>query len=197
MSLDQKTSHEASLDTVKFFRLFYVRLTTQGVKATLLWMHNLVNRLIIDKPVRRLCQVTPQLFVGAQFHRRGWRVISSWDVNAVVNLREEFDDRSLGVDLGRYLYIPIEDDHVPTLEELNRGVDFIASEIGRGGKVYIHCGSGVGRAPTMAAAYLVSLGSTPQTAWDLIRKARPFIRPTRVQVEQIERLAASQSQPEG
>jgi len=197
VSLDQKTSHEASLDTVKFFRLFYVRLTTQGVKATLLWMHNLVNRLIIDKPVRRLCQVTPQLFVGAQFHRRGWRVLKSWGVSAVIDLREEFDDRSLGVDLGRYLYIPTEDDHVPTIEELQQGVAFITNEIDHGGKVYIHCGSGVGRAPTMAAAYLVSLGSTPEAAWEIVRKARPFIRPTRVQVEQLERLAASQPQPEG
>jgi len=195
VSLEQKTSHEASLDTVKFIRLFYVRLKTQGVKATFLWLQNLFNRLILDQPIRRVCEVTPQLFVGAQFHRRGWRVLKSWGISAVIDLRVEFDDRSLGIDLGRYLYIPTEDDHVPTLDELKQGVDFITDEIAHGGKVYIHCGSGVGRAPTLAAAYLAARGSTLEAAWQLIRAARPFIRPTRVQVEQLAKFAASLQEP--
>jgi hypothetical protein len=195
VSLEQKTSHEASLDTVKFFRLFYVRMKTQGIKATLLWMQNLVNRLIIDQPIRRVCEITPQLFVGAQFRRRGWRVLKSWGISAVIDLRVEFDDRTLGVDLGHYLYIPTEDDHVPTLDELKQGVEFIAEEIEQGGKVYIHCGSGVGRAPTLAAAYLVASGIPPHDAWAQIRNARPFIRPTRVQVEQLEKFIANLPEP--
>jgi hypothetical protein len=44
----------------------------------------------------------------------------------------------------------------------------------------------------MAAAYLVSAGMTPQQAWEAIRKERIFIRPTRVQREQLERFAAAQ-----
>ncbi len=189
MSLEQKTTHEASLDALKFFRLLYLRLTTQGVRVTLLWMYNVLNRYLIDRPARRLSQVTPQLFVGAQFGRRGWRALQRWGISAVVNLRGEFDDRRLGVDLGRYLYIPTEDDQTPSVDELRQGAEFIAGEIHQGGKVYIHCGSGVGRAPTMAAAYLISLGHVPEEAWEIIRRARPFIRPTRVQREQIERLA--------
>ncbi len=189
MSLEQKTAREASLDAWKFFRLLYLRLTTQGVRATLLWMYNVLNRWLIDRPARSLSQITPQIFVGGQFRRRGWRVLQRWGISAVVNLRAEFDDRKLGVDLGQYHYIPTEDDNTPTVDELREGAAFIAAEIERGGKVYIHCGSGVGRAPTMAAAYLVSQGRTPQEAWDLIRRSRPFIRPTRVQREQIERLA--------
>jgi protein-tyrosine phosphatase len=195
VTLEQKTTHEASLDFLKFFRLFYVRLTTQGIRATLLWMHNVLNRLIIDQPVRHLCQVTPQLYVGAQFRKRGWRELKKWGISAVVNLREEFDDRKLGIELGEYHYIPTPDDHVPTQEELQKGVEFIADVIERGGKVFIHCGSGVGRAPTMAAAYLLSLGSDPETAWETIRKARPFIRPTRVQRDQIMQMANAQSKP--
>lgn len=189
MSLGQKTAREASLDVLKFFRLLYVRLTTQGLKPTVLWIYNVINRWLIDRPARGLSQITPQLYVGGQFRRRGWRTLQGWGISAVVNLRSEFDDRQLGVDLGRYLYIPTEDDHTPSVDELRQGAEFIAEEIHRGGKVYVHCGSGVGRAPTMAAAYLVSLGHVPTEAWEIIRRARPFIRPTRVQREQIERLA--------
>lgn len=195
MNLEQKTAREASLDVSKFFRLLYLRLTTQGVRTTLLWIYNVLNRTLIDHPARVLSQITPQLFVGGQFRRRGWRVLRRWGISAVVNLRAELDDRSLGVDLGRYLYLPTEDDQTPTVEELKQGVEFIAGEIQRGGRVYVHCGSGVGRAPTMAAAYLVSLGKTPQQAWEIIRRVRPFIRPTRVQREQLERLAGEIRQP--
>lgn len=195
VSLEQKTTREASLDAAKFIRLFYLRLTTQGVKTTLLWMYNVLNRWLIDRPSRGLSQITPQLFVGGQFRRRGWRVLQRWGISAVVNLRAEFDDRQLNLDLGRYCYIPAEDDQTPGLAELQQGAEFIAEEIQRGGKVYVHCGSGVGRAPTMAAAYLVSLGHAPEEAWGIIRRSRPFIRLTRVQREQIERLAESIRKP--
>jgi hypothetical protein len=47
----------------------------------------------------------------------------------------------------------------------------------------------VGRAPTTAAAYLVSTGLAPQQAWDSIRAVRPFIRPTKVQRAALERFA--------
>ena len=189
MIQEQKTTREASLNVMKFFRLFYLRLTTQGARTTFLWLANVLNRYLIDHPIRRLCQVTPQLFVGAQFGERGWRVLKRWGISAVVNLRKEFDDIDLDIDLDRYHYIPTEDDNTPTLDELREGVEFIAAEIERGGKVYIHCGSGVGRAPTMAAAYFVSRGSSVQEACETIRRIRPFIRPTRVQREQLERLA--------
>jgi protein-tyrosine phosphatase len=63
-------------------------------------------------------------------------------------------------------------------------------EIERGGGVYVHCGAGVGRAPSMAAAYLVSTGLTADEAWATIREVRPFIRPKPEQMAQIERFAA-------
>jgi hypothetical protein len=33
----------------------------------------------------------------------------------------------------------------------------------------------------------VSLGLAPQEAWGLIRRARPFVRPKAIQIEQVER----------
>jgi hypothetical protein len=49
----------------------------------------------------------------------------------------------------------------------------------------------------MAAAYLISTGMTAEGAWALIRETRPFIRPTPVQVTQIERFAALFGNEEG
>ena len=65
--------------------------------------------------------------------------------------------------------------------DLKRGAEFIATEINRGGKVYIHCAVGCGRAPTMAAAYLISTGLSPNDALKRIKKARPFVHLTRKQ----------------
>jgi protein-tyrosine phosphatase len=110
-------------------------------------------------------------------------------VTAVVNLRIEFDDKTAGIAPLRYLHLPTVDDEAPTLDQLRTGVEFIAEETAREGGIYIHCASGVGRAATMAAAYLISRGMSPDQAWMAIRKVRPFVRPTAVQIEQIERFA--------
>lgn len=170
----------------KFFRLLGVRLKTQGVAATAQWMFNVFNRLVLDLPIRGQCEVTPQLYVGPQFKRRGWQRLKQWGITGVVNLRRERDDRSLGVDIPHYLYLPTTDDDAPAIEDLTSGVVFIREQIESGGKVYVHCGAGVGRAPTMAAAYLVAMGDTPQQAMERIRKVRRFIRPTAGQMEQLE-----------
>ena len=111
-------------------------------------------------------------------------------ISAVVNMRSEFDDQKAGIAPGRYLHLQVVDDQAPTLEQLREGCSFIAEELARGGVVYVHCGSGIGRAATMAAAFLLSTGMTEQASWALIRAKRPFIRPTPPQVEQIQRLAA-------
>ncbi|MRR30550.1 hypothetical protein EG834_09570, partial [bacterium] len=78
--LEQDTEREATMGVGKFFRLLRLRLLTQGLKATLLWMANVFNRKLIDRPIRSQCQVTDQLFVGPQFKQRGWRQLESWGI---------------------------------------------------------------------------------------------------------------------
>ncbi len=140
--------------------------------------------------MQRVSQITPHLHVGGQYRRRGWSRLEARGITAVVNLRTEFDDNAAGIAPPRYLHLPVADDHAPTLEQLRAGAAFITDEIACGGSVFVHCGSGIGRAATMAAAYLISTGLTRDEAWEKIRAVRPFIRPTPVQVEQIERFAA-------
>lgn len=187
------TEQESSLSVMPRFskgvRIVTTRLVEQGVKTTGLWFFHLFCRVVLDRPLRRLSQVTPSLFVGGQFKRRGKRILEAWGIEAVVNLRDEFDDRAAALAPPHYLHLPTVDDQAPSMEALEAGVAFIRGQIDAGRKVYVHCASGVGRAPTLVAAYLVSTGLTVEEAWEKIRRVRPFIRPTPVQRRQVERFA--------
>ncbi len=175
----------------KRFDILWSRLTQQGLRLTALWAADHLVRIATGAPILRVSQITPQLHVGGQYRRRGWRRLADRGITAVVNLRTEFDDQAVGIAPPRYLYLPTVDDDPPTLEQLHQASEFIAQEVAQKGGVYIHCGAGIGRAPTAAAAYLVSTGLTPNEAWERIRAVRPFIRPKPAQVEQIERYAAA------
>jgi protein tyrosine phosphatase (PTP) superfamily phosphohydrolase (DUF442 family) len=176
----------------KGLRILWERFTRQGVRVTALWAADHAVRIVAGAPIRSVSQITPHLHVGGQYRRRGWRRLAARGVTAVVNLRIEFDDNDAGIAPSRYLYLPTVDDAPSTLEQLRAGVDFIAQEIGRGRGVYVHCGAGVGRAATMAAAYLTSTGLSPEQAWARISKVRPFIRPKPAQIAQVERFAAQE-----
>ncbi|MBI5960592.1 MAG: dual specificity protein phosphatase family protein, partial [Chloroflexi bacterium] len=102
-----------------------------------------------------------------------------------VNLRTEFDDAAHGLSLAQYCHLPTVDDGAPTFDHLEKGVDFIRQVVDSGGKVYIHCAGGVGRAPTMAAAYFISRGLSLDEALKLIRKTRPFINIMPPQMDQL------------
>lgn len=175
------------------FALLRGRLVTQGTRTTALWAADHAVRIVTGAPILSVSQITPQLHVGGQYRRRGWPELQARGVTAVVNMRVEFDDNHAGIAPRRYLYLPTIDDTAPTLSHLREGVEFITKELERGGSVYVHCASGVGRAPALAAAYLVSTGLSPEEAWHRIRAVRPFVRPTIAQVEQVRRFAARQS----
>lgn len=175
---------------VRAISILWQRLTRQGLRATALWAADHAVRIVIGAPMRSVSEITPHLHVGGQYRRRGWPRLAARGVTAVVNMRTEFDDRAAGITPQRYLHLRVVDDHAPSLDQLRQGVEFIAEEAVQGGAAYVHCGSGVGRAATMAAAYLISTGLSVDEAWICIRQARPFIRPTAAQVQQIEFFAA-------
>jgi len=113
-------------------------------------------------------------------------------ISAIINMREQrFSDVDAGIAGERHLHLPTIDNTPPTVPDLSRGVAFASDEIARGGKVYIHCGVGVGRAPTMVAAYLISTGLTPQDALQQIKQARPFVHLTAAQRAVLDEFAAT------
>jgi hypothetical protein len=165
------------------------RVREQGLRTTWLWFTERTTRIIVGVSPARTSRVAPNLYVGGQHKRRGLKSMAVRGITACVDLRREYGDVAHGVALERQLSLPTDDDHTPTIAELQQAADFIGACLAEGRGVYIHCANGVGRAPTTAAAYLISAGLTPQQAWNTIRAARPFIRPTKVQREAIERFA--------
>ncbi len=175
---------------IKGLRILLWRLRHQGLLVTFTWAWTRLYLWLMGRPVLRYCQITPDLYVGGQMNARGWRRLAARGLTASLNMRSEFDDSVYGLGPENYLWLPTDDDHAPTLDQLRQGVGFIRATLERGGRVYVHCASGVGRAPTMAAAYLVSTGLTPGEALALIRKTRPFIKPTAAQVAALEQFAS-------
>jgi len=174
----------------KAVRILTGRIRDQGLRTTFLWAMDHAVRILGGAPVRALSQITPQLHLGGQHNRRGWKKLVARGVTAVVNLRVEYDDRAAGIAPARYLHLPTVDETPPSLEHLEQGVAFMAQEIADGGVVYVHCASGIGRAATMVAAYLIRQGASPEQAWARIQAVRPFVRPEPEQIDQLAQFSA-------
>ncbi len=167
------------------------RLRRHGMRVTVLWLYARGVPYFTGVPILKYSQITPQIYVGSQFNEVGKQTLERAGITGDVNMRIEFDDAAHGLNLEHYCYLPTVDDHAPTIEHLNEGVAFIEQIIADGGKVYIHCAGGIGRAPTMATAYFITQGYSLADAEALIKKSRPFIRitpPQRAQLEKFEAL---------
>jgi len=166
------------------------RLREQGFRTTMIWFYAQGVSLITGVPIVKYCQITPQIFVGPQYRRLGKFKLAQLGINSDVNMRIEFDDAAHGLAMERYCHLPTVDGEMPTLEQLNQGIAFIKQALENGGKVYIHCAQGVGRAPTLAAAYFIYQGIKPEEAVSIIKNSRPFIRISPAQFDQLKRLSA-------
>lgn len=167
------------------------RIGEQGLLVTIIWLYGRGLPAVTGTPLWKYSKITSQLYVGPQYRKNGLKNLAREGIRSVVNLRIEKDDRMFGLAPARYCYLPTVDDQAPSMEDLHKGVKFIRDEILAGEKVYIHCGAGVGRAPTMAAAYLISQGSKIDEAIEMIRKVRPFIYIMPAQLEQLRRFSST------
>lgn len=174
----------------KAIRILSFRLRTQGVWVTLNWAVGRGIPKLTGVPLKINSAITPTIYVGPQFNERGKRWLETNGFTGCINMRIEFDDAEHGLDLANYLHLPTIDDAAPTMEHLESGVDFIQSILDAGGKVYIHCMGGIGRAPTMAAAYFIYTGMATTEAITLIKKKRPFIHITPPQLERLKEFEA-------
>ncbi len=167
-------------------QIFSRRLNEFGLGITWLWLWEKAIRLKDGVSPIETTRVIEGLFVGGQHYKRGIELMKQMGIGATLNLREESDDVKRGVAFPLHLSLPAPDDGAPDVNQLRVGVAFIRKTIQSGQGVYIHCAQGVGRAPVMAAAYLISDGHSIESAMKLIRKVRPFITPTPAQMERLE-----------
>ena len=162
-----------------------------GPRAIALRWIDVLHRRVLGAPIWELSAVSPNLLLGGQhYYQRGYQRLLEYGITAVVNMRAQHCDLDKGIAGQRHLQLATVDNTPPSVEDLLRGVEFIGAEIERGGKVYVHCAVGCGRAPTMTAAYLVSTGLGPHEALQRIRLVRPFINPTRRQRQVLSEFAA-------
>jgi protein-tyrosine phosphatase len=138
-------------------------------------------------PMDSMLQITDLVYLGGQINLRGWRKFEEWGVQALVNMRVEYDDRLFGIDTPHYLWLPTIDGTSPSLEQLARGVVFMQQQIAQGRGVYVHCAAGFGRSPSQMIAYLLACGFGVDEATEFVRERRPVISLSPHQTGQIAR----------
>ena len=168
-----------------------------GPHAIALRWYDVFYRHATGAPVWQLSEITPQLFLGGQHFKNGYSQMCERGITAIVNMRKKHSDEAKGIGGERHLQLATIDNTPPGVDDLMRGVDFIGDEIAGGGKVYIHCAVGCGRAPTMTAAYLISRGQSPEDALNRIKQVRPFINPTHAQKAVLEVFATAWAERNG
>jgi protein-tyrosine phosphatase len=104
--------------------------------------------------------ITEQIATGgAAISPDNWNEFAEkMGITAVVNLRAEYQDVFAAPLPVAYLWLPVEDHQDPTPEQMLTGVQFIHAAVQAGQRVLIHCKMGIGRSPTLAAAYLIRTG---------------------------------------
>ncbi len=135
--------------------------------------------------------IEPNLLVGGEFRPDQWPQLRALGVRAVLSMQAEREDRFAGGAPDRALRLAVPDFSPPTLEQLADGIAFISAAHQAGLSVLIHCHAGVGRAPLMAAAYLMYQQALDhRTALARIHAARPIIGLNRSQLKRLRELEA-------
>lgn len=164
-------------------RAFWLR-----VKTSVWRIIDQTRRILFGMSAQRFSQVDEHLFIGGQ---PGWflgaRSLSRWGITAVVDMRTS-KPRNLPKDVA-ILHLPTPNYHPISLADLERGTEFIARQIKKGGNVYVHCQAGEGRAASMVIAYLVSQGMFLRDALQYVKEHRVFIRPNKKQLNRLRQFA--------
>ncbi|HEX6311109.1 MAG TPA: hypothetical protein VF152_05745 [Acidimicrobiia bacterium] len=109
--------------------------------------------------VGKLRPVDETVWRGAVPSRAGYRDLAAAGVTTVVDLRAEDDAAEhdafitgLGMEV---VHLPIRDGQTPTGADVDRFLEVVGDSPGR---VFLHCGAGIGRTGAMVAAYLDETG---------------------------------------
>ena len=121
-------------------------------------MHHVPNFRVVDELV----------WAGGQPDAEGYRVLAEDGVRLVVDLRTGAADDprkddpgfldSLGI---AYVSLPVADGHVPSAVQVRRFTTLAHSTPGR---VFVHCGGGVGRTSALTSAYTRRSGASAPIA---------------------------------
>jgi protein-tyrosine phosphatase len=122
--------------------------------------------------------ITPRLLLGGFLLPGDALLLARDGISAVVDVSHELwaPRRSLDAAGIAYHRIPCWDLGAPSLDDADRGVGFIADTIRDGGRVHVHCASGVGRSVIITLCYLaLHEGAEVDDALADIRRKRPRV----------------------
>jgi len=113
--------------------------------------------------ITHLRRVDEKLLVGGQTTIKEYAELADHGVTLVIDVRGgsggDHDDPEALAEVGlAYRSLVIPDGRAPTPDQIRRFLDEVDSAEGL---VFAHCGGGVGRATSLAAAYEASLGQDP------------------------------------
>ena len=134
-------------------------------------------------------RITRDIYIGTNFccQLHFDKHLLKKGITVDISLEQTRVDAPFGV--AWYLWLPTRDHTVPSRDKLTMGVHALQHALATGHKVYVHCKNGHGRAPTLVAAYFISIGMTAQEAIALIKTHRPEIHLEKTQKRALERFA--------
>ena len=139
--------------------------------------------------IARHSKLARQLFLGPQPSAKSYRTLhSKWGITRVIDLRhpdETHTSQAQQMPLP-VTAVPMREFQAIAVSDIQAAVAAALSEIAVGGRVYIHCREGIGRAATVAIACLIAQGMTPPEAEAAVRQIRPFIAVNQLQRSSLE-----------
>ena len=75
------------------------------------------------------------------------------------------------------IWHPIPDLHAPAVADARALVHELVARLDAGAGLLVHCGAGIGRAGTIAAAVLIQMGTSVDDALSIVAAARPMAGP--------------------
>lgn len=153
----------------------------ERLKARLFFYPTLIWNMLLGRwlKVRNWSdRIDPALILGALPLESDVQGLAEQGVTGVVNTCEEYAGPQEAYQKHRItqLRVPTTDFAHPTLDSVNRAVDFIDRQAEAGGTVYVHCKAGRARSATVALCWLVRrYGMTPEQAQSLLLEKRPHV----------------------
>jgi len=132
-----------------------------------------------------MTQIWERLFIGGLTDAQRLVKGNPNHIDTVISLCEQcITSKRHGVN---YVHIPIEDESPLPAGQFDSIMDALTENI-RWGKVLLHCGVGISRAPSLAAAYMAVVGYKGiDAAIEEIRQLRPIINPSKILFESLRR----------
>lgn len=123
----------------------------------------------------RLTWITDRLALGhAPMSYDELKSIRDQGIDGIVNLCGEYCDlHRIEQDYGfEVYYLPVEDDRAPSLEEVEKALEWMDESIYLGKKILVHCRHGIGRTGTFVTSYLLRRGFSLKLAKEKLKNTR-------------------------